>query len=118
VQACLGLYSADADRLIIEGPLAKTVSDASVDFSAHWHRVGFNIILGLVTLHILANLAYDLLGRYGLIRAMLIGRKAPGDYHDMREARAGSPVAALICLAAAIAIVFAGIFALGGNPFR
>jgi cytochrome b len=117
-QACLGLYSADADRLIVEGPLAKTISDASVDFAAHWHRVGFNIILGLVTLHILANLAYDLLGRYGLTRAMLTGRKAPADYQDMREAAAGSPAVALMCLAAAIVIVFGGIFALGGNPFR
>jgi len=117
-QAALGLYSADADRLIVEGPLAKTVSDAAVDFAAHWHRLGFNIILALVTIHVAANLAYDLLGKYGLIRAMVTGRKPAAAYQDMREATPGSPMRALLCLVAAIAIVFGGIFALGGNPFR
>jgi hypothetical protein len=98
--------------------LARTVSDASVDFAAHWHRVGFNVILCLVSLHIATNIAYDLFGRYALIRAMLTGRKEPANYHDMHEANAGSLAAALICLAAAVVIVFGGIFALGGNPFR
>jgi cytochrome b len=117
-QACLGLYAADDDRLVIEGPLARTVPDSTVDLAAHWHRLGFNLILALVVLHVLANVIYDLFGGYGLIRAMLTGRKASGDYYDMRDAKSGSPVAALICLAVAIAIVFGGIFALGGNPFR
>jgi cytochrome b len=117
-QAMLGLYAADADRLIVEGPLAKTVSDEGVDFAAHWHRVGFNLILALVAIHVATNLAYDLLAKHGLIRAMVTGCKPAADFYDMREAAAGSAARALICLAAAIAIVLGGIFALGGNPLR
>jgi cytochrome b len=117
-QACLGLYSADQDRLIIEGPLAKTISDQAVDFAAHWHRLGFNLILLLVTLHIAATLAYDLLGKYGLIRAMVTGRKPAAEYQDMQENAAGSKIRAAICLLAAITIVFGGIYLLGGNPLQ
>ena len=117
-QALFGLYSADQDRLIIEGPLAKTVSDGAVDFAAHWHRVGFNLILALVTVHVAANLAYDLVGKYGLIRAMLTGRKPRADYQDMPEAVPGSLERAFLCLLAAIAIVFGGILVAGGSPLR
>ena len=117
-QACLGLYSADQDRLIIEGPLAKTVSDQTVDFAAHWHRLGFNLILALITIHIAAALIYDLFGRSGLIRAMVTGRKPAAAYQDMRETLPGSPTRALIALLAAIAIVFGGIDLFGGNPLQ
>lgn len=117
-QAVLGLYSADEDRLIVEGPLAKTVSDGAVDFAAHWHRIGFNLILALVTLHVAANLVYDLFGRVGLVRAMITGRKPAAAYRDMPQAKPGSLLRALACLAAAVIIVFGAIFAFGGNPFR
>lgn len=117
-QASLGLFASDDDRVIVEGPLAKNVSDATIDFATHWHRVGFNVILALVTIHIVANLAYDLLARYGLIRAMVVGRKPAAAYADMPEAMPGSIVRAILCLVAAAAIVFGAIFMLGGNPFR
>jgi cytochrome b len=117
IQAILGLYSADEDRLIIEGPLAKTVSDSSVDFAAHWHRLGFEIILVLISIHVTAVLAYDLLGRAGLIRAIITGKKPAADYRDMRHSEPASWWRALFCLVAAVVIVFGGIGLMGGNPF-
>jgi cytochrome b len=117
-QAGLGLYSGDEDRIVIEGPLAKTVSDQAVAFAAHWHRLGFKLILTLVTIHIAAALAYDLLGKYGLIGAMVTGRKPADAYQDMQEAAAGSAAHAMLCLLAACAIVFGGIYLLGGNPLQ
>jgi cytochrome b len=114
-QAMLGLYAADEDRIVIEGPLAHTVGDGLVDQAAHFHRLGFNVILGLAIVHVTSNVGYDLLRRAGLIRGMITGRKRRAAYADAPEATGGSPLAALCCLAAAVVIVFGGIVALGGR---
>lgn len=114
-QAILGLYSADQDRLIIEGPLAKTVSDAAVDRAAHYHHLGFELILVLAAVHIAANLFYDLVQKDGLIRAMITGRKPPDAYADQAEAKPGRPAIALLCFFVATVVVLGGIVALGGN---
>ena len=118
VQATLGLFSADQDRLIIEGPLADIVSDAAIHRATALHRLGFNLILAAASVHIATNLLYALLQRKGLIKAMVTGRKLRGPYVDFAEAQAGSLPAAILCLAAAIAIVFGGIVALGGHPLQ
>ncbi len=117
LQASLGLYSSDADHLVIEGPLAATVSEATVDRAANLHRLGFNIILALATAHIAANILYALFKRDGLIRGMVTGWKPRADYVDQREAVPGSPTAAFVCLAIAAIAVFGGIAALGGRAW-
>jgi len=118
LQAILGLYAADEDRLIIEGPLAKTVSEAAVDRAAHFHRLGFDLIVWLAAIHIVANVFYDLTGKSGLIRAMVSGRKPQAAYFDQPEAAAAKRGAALLCLIAAVTIVFGGIYLFGGNPLN
>lgn len=117
-QALLGLYAADEDRLIIEGPLARTVSDSMVDRAAHFHRLGFTLILVLVVLHIAANLFYDLVWKSGLTRAMVTGCKPRDKFLDQMEVQPGSWRAALLCLGGALLITFGGIAVLGGNPLR
>jgi cytochrome b len=117
LQAILGLYSADEDRLIIEGPLAKTVSDAAVDQAAHYHRLGFDLIIILATVHIAANVIYDLAQKHrGHIRAMVTGTKPRASFADRPEIVSERPFAALIYLIGAVAIVLGGIALLGGNP--
>ncbi len=111
----LGLFSADADRLVIEGPLTNVVSDSFVSQASRLHRLGFDLLLVLIGLHVMANLCYDVLKREGLILAMISGAKQKGDYADMRESQPGSWLAALVCLATAVAIVLGGIFIFGDH---
>jgi cytochrome b len=112
-----GLFAADEDRLIIEGPLAKTISDAAVDVAARWHRYIFTALEVFVAVHITANVIYAVSHREPLIQAMVSGRKPAGDYADLREAAPGSWSKAAICVGLAAAVVFGAIYALGGRPF-
>ena len=114
-QACLGLFSSDPDRLIVEGPLAGAVDDATVHRLSQWHRWGFQLLLVLVTLHVCATLLYAVLSRSGYLKAMITGRKPAGAYRDFPQARAGSIGSALLCLAASLLIVFGAIRLLGGH---
>jgi cytochrome b len=114
-QCTTGLFSSDPDHLIIEGPLAFKLSDASVDQVSRLHGLGFNLILGLSILHIAGNLFHDLFKKEGLILAMLTGRKRAAVYTDQSAAKFGSVRTALLCLGFAVLIVFGTIFALGGK---
>ena len=114
-QASLGLYAVDPDHLLLEGPLAHTVAEATADRATSIHRFVFNVILALAAAHIAANLLYALLRRDGLIRGMITGWKPRADYVDQREAAPGSMMAALACLALALVVVFGGMTALGGR---
>ena len=114
-QCLSGLYAADEDRLIIEGPLAKTVADAVVDFAARWHHRLFDAIEILALLHIGVNVFYTWVKRDPLIPAMVTGAKPAADFADMPRAAPGSWVVAGGCLLAAIALVFGAIWAAGGR---
>ncbi len=116
-QALTGLFSADEDRLIIEGPLAKTVADAAVDFAARWHRRIFGAIEILTVLHIAANVFYTFVKRDPLIPAMVTGRKPADDFADMPQAIPGSWARAALCLLAATSLVFGAITLAGGRAF-
>jgi cytochrome b len=112
-----GLFAADEDRLIIEGPLAKTISDAAIDVAARWHRYIFSALEALIAVHITANLIYAFSKREPLIQAMVTGQKPAGDYTDMRAAIPGSWGKAATCLGLAATLVFGVIYAAGGRPF-
>jgi cytochrome b len=112
-----GLFSADEDRLIIEGPLAKTISDAGIDFAARWHGHIFTVLETLIAIHITANVIYTVSHREPLIEAMVTGRKPEGDYTDMRAAIPGSWQTAAVCVVVAATLVFGAIYAAGGRPF-
>jgi cytochrome b len=114
-QCLTGLYAADQDRLIIEGPLAKTVADATVDFAARWHHRLFDMIEILAVLHIGANVFYTFVKRDPLIPAMVTGGKPAEDFADMPTAIPGSWARAALCLLAAIALVFGAVTLAGGR---
>jgi cytochrome b len=116
-QATTGLFAADDDRLIIEGPLAKTVPDSAVDFAARWHGRIFDVLEIAIVLHIAANIIYALFRREPLVRAMVTGNKPADHYADMASAIPGSWTRAAACLAIAAALVFATLYAADGAPF-
>jgi hypothetical protein len=68
--------------------------------------VNFNLIEGIIALHVLAIIAYAVLKRQNLVRPMLTGKKrVPG---ATRQPRMASPVLAaalLVVAAAAVAAV-------------
>jgi cytochrome b len=114
-QALTGLFSADQDRLIVEGPLAFRLSDANIHFMTAVHRKGFFVIEILAVIHIAANIVYSLVSQRGYIKAMITGRKVRAAYFDLEESEAGSLLKAMACVAAAVAIVLGSIWAFGGS---
>ena len=113
-QATTGLFSADEDRLIIEGPLARTVPDNVVDFAARWHQRIFELLEIGIALHIAANVIYALVRREPLIRAMVTGSKPAADYADMAASAPGPWGRAAACLIAAAVLVFGTLYVAGG----
>ncbi|MBB4211138.1 cytochrome b [Rhodothalassium salexigens DSM 2132] len=111
-QAVMGLFA--SDDFLFWGPLAGLVSSDWVGTLTGWHKSWFNVILGLIALHVLAVLYYVFLAGEDLIRAMITGRKpglsaerTPGD----RVLAGPRTVAlrALACLAAAVALGWGGV---------
>ena len=100
VQVGLGLISEDQDG-IYTGPLYRLVSTDASDKARDLHELWFNVIIGLIVLHIAAIVFYRLRGQK-LTKPMVTGRAmlAPGT-EPMRH---GKWWIALICLAAGIGI--------------
>lgn len=74
LQVGLGLIAIDEDG-IVSGPLADLVSFETSESARDWHERIFNVLLGLVALHVAAILFYLLFKRDNLIGPMLSGRK-------------------------------------------
>ncbi|MDF0606552.1 cytochrome b/b6 domain-containing protein [Neisseriaceae bacterium TC5R-5] len=75
VQVVTGLFAADVDSYLYDGPLAKLLSSDWAETFTSIHQSSFNIILGLVALHITAILAYRILKRQNLVTPMITGYK-------------------------------------------
>lgn len=110
-----GLFAADEDRLIIEGPFAKTISEAGVDLAARWHHMIFDAIEVCVVIHIAANIFAAF--RYGRpqLSAIVTGVKPAGGYADMSAATPGSWARAAACLCIAAVLVVGAVYASGGQ---
>lgn len=115
LQCVSGLFSADEDRLVIDGPLVKLVADSTVSFAARWHHRVFDALQILVALHVVVTLFYTFVKREPLISGMVTGSKPLAPYVDQKTAQPGSWLAAAVCLAIAAAIVFGGITLAGGK---
>jgi cytochrome b len=100
LQVCLGLISEDEDGLYA-GPLYRLVSTDISDSARDIHELWFNVILGLIVLHVAAIIFYRLRGRH-LTKPMITGRGVlePGT----KPMRAGKWWVALTCLAVSIGI--------------
>lgn len=108
VQVTLGLFSIDEDGFEA-GPLAGLVSFDQARFAAHTHELVFNILLGLIALHLAAVAVYAARGS-NLVGPMLTGRaKAP-------EGVAGNGPLSVVALLVGLVLaggVFAGLYWLG-----
>ena len=101
VQVGLGLISQDEDGLYF-GPLSTLVSSDTSDKARDIHELWFNVILGLIVLHVAAIVFYRLRGQR-LTKPMITGRAMlePGT----QPMKPGKWWVALICLAAAFGVV-------------
>jgi cytochrome b len=112
VQVALGLFSADDDGLV-QGPLANLVSLDLSDTLTELHEDWFNVILGLVGLHVAAILFYRLVYGKKLIKPMITGRtRSVAGVDPMRPGKAW---VAILCLV--VAIGFTRWIIAGAPPF-
>jgi cytochrome b len=100
IQVGLGLISEDEDGLYT-GPLYRLVSTDTSDKARDLHELWFNVILGLIILHVGAIVFYRLRGKH-LTKPMITGRAAVDP--DAEPIRPGKWWVALICLAVGIGI--------------
>lgn len=101
VQVVTGLVQTDDDGLA-EGPLAHLVSFDTAEAANELHELTFNILLGLIGLHVAAILFFRLVLGKKLTKPMLTGRASiDAAAEPMRPGRWWS---ALLCLVAAMAV--------------
>jgi cytochrome b len=100
VQVGLGLFNEDDDGLHA-GPLANLLSPDTTDKIRELHEFNFNILLGLIVLHVGAIIFYRLRGKH-LTKSMITGRAAADP--AATPMRPGKWWVALICLGIALAI--------------
>ena len=104
-QVGTGLFS--NDDALTEGPLAHIVGKGRSDQITDWHAFNFNILLGVMSLHVVAVITYAIIKRHNLVRPMITGRKRlPGHFRQPRMA-SSLLAAALVLLAACIVWVLA-----------
>jgi cytochrome b len=100
IQVGLGLISEDEDGLYT-GPLYRLVSTDTSDTARDIHELWFNVILGLIVLHVAAIIFYRLRGKH-LTKPMITGRAVVDP--DAAPMRPGKWWVALICLAIGIGV--------------
>jgi cytochrome b len=103
VQAATGLFA--NDDIFTEGPLYPWVSKATSDWLTHIHRLNQEIILMLVSVHVMAVVFYLTIKHDNLIRPMITGRK---DWYGKGQSSANRLGAAVLIAA----LVSAGVYLL------
>ena len=88
-QVISGLFA--TDDVLFEGPLFPMVSYDTSLLLTELHEISFNVLLGIVGLHVLAVLFHQFVKNESLLQGMVIGNKKPGQYVDVavnKKARA------------------------------
>lgn len=114
-QAVAGLFT--TDDIMVDGPLVAAFGGDWAPLGSMLHQRIYPILIGLIAVHVTANLLYSLFGHDNLILTMITGHKPKQAFADHVPATPGVVLLALACLAASAAIVFGGIWIAGGNPF-
>ncbi|MCA1907205.1 MAG: cytochrome b/b6 domain-containing protein [Magnetospirillum sp.] len=73
LQGVTGLFT--SDDILSEGPLAHLVSGKTVALLSAIHRVGFNLLLAFVALHLAAVIFYRVVKKDDMVEAMITGEK-------------------------------------------
>ena len=100
LQGVSGMFS--IDDVAFDGPLAYYFEGDYIDFASQWHDVGWNVLQGLILLHLVAIAWYQLRKRQPLIQTMWFGSQ-PGresDHAPVGNGRAIVVVAVLIAVLA------------------
>jgi cytochrome b len=103
VQCCLGLFA--NDEVLVEGPLAKFVTQDMSDALSALHRRGWWVVAGLASVHIVAALWYFVALDDNLIYSMVSGtKKLPAAVADASAASASTARALLLLALCALAV--------------
>ena len=105
VMVTAGLFAVDVDGLE-SGPLADYISFDQGRTAAEVHEIVFNVVLGVVALHVVAILFYLVWKRQNLVRPMVTGQRAVLEGEAPAEMR-WSVVGALVALAIGAAVAWA-----------
>jgi cytochrome b len=109
-QVGFGLVAQDTDGLY-SGPLNYLVGYDTAEAARDWHELGFNVILAVVVVHVLAIVFYLTAKRDNLVGPMITGRKR---YTGAVAAPAMAPLWRLaLCLCLAVG---AGWWVWSGGP--
>lgn len=106
-QALSGMGSVEDTYLFYEGPLVPLVGPALSSFFTSIHETSFNILLGLVALHVAVVVLLTKFRGQDLIKPMLVGTKRVAEPFWERFTRLQfvHPIRAAVSLAAAAGIV-------------
>jgi len=78
LQAGTGLFA--DDDVMTQGPLAHLLSSSTREWITSWHKLNFNLLLGMIALHVLVIALYLRVGGQNLLRPMVTGKAcAPDD---------------------------------------
>lgn len=101
-QTLTGLFS--NDDIASEGPLYHLISKATSDFLSVLHKGSFNVLLALVTIHIIVIALYFLKHRENLVKPMLTGNKLVDE--NTHQPRQSSVWLALILVLVVAGVVY------------
>ncbi|MGL6071337.1 cytochrome b/b6 domain-containing protein [Craterilacuibacter sp.] len=105
-QVTTGLFSADVNAYLYDGPLASAISSELAEQMNSWHRLNFNLLLALAGVHLAAIVLYRLVKKQNLVKAMLTGYKSiEGEAPNLYFAPAVIALVTLIVAAGAVYFV-------------
>ena len=102
VQAATGLFA--NDEVANAGPFFGWVSQETSNQLTSIHHLNSNVLLGLIAVHLLAVVYYDVMRRSGLTRALLTGRKQRVEGIEGSRGVLALIIVALLAVALALAI--------------
>lgn len=104
-QVLSGLFAADVDSYIYNGPLSAHIASELSERLTAWHKASFVVLLGLVSLHLSAIVLYRVVKRQNLVLPMLTGYKVIEG--SARPPRVASGALALLVLGGSVGVFFA-----------
>lgn len=84
-QVVTGLFAADTDTGMVNGPLALKVADKWVERATDFHASWINVLLILAAIHVAAVALYLVWKRHNLVGAMITERKRLDQARSSRE---------------------------------
>jgi cytochrome b len=114
LQSLTGLFSSDG--VLANGPFAERISDDTSSFLTLVHKLGFDLLIVAIFVHIAANVYYQVIKRLPLITAMVTGVKpAATDYLDVPAKAGARPPTAWLIFGLTLIAVLGSVWWLSGT---